>query len=70
MVEENPFPRAWAQPVHVRDDHDIAGVRPVHSPAGVRIQKDHDGPRKTADVALVVISRRYRPPTPSVRRQQ
>jgi len=55
VVEENPFPRTGAQPLHVRDDHDIIGVRTVHSTARVRLQKDHDGPRKTDNVHYVAI---------------
>jgi len=45
VVEENPFPRTRAESIHVRDDHNIFGVRTVHGAACVWLQKDHNDTR-------------------------
>lgn len=60
MAEEDPFPGTRAQPVHVRDDHNIAGVRLVHGAAGVRVQKNHVGTAETAVVPGIVMNARRR----------
>lgn len=57
VVEEDPFPRARAQSVHVRDDHHIVRFRPVHGTAGIRFQEDRDDTRETVVVAVVVVKR-------------
>jgi len=55
VVEENAIPRTRAQSIHVRDDHNIFGVRTLHGTAGVRLQKDHDDSRQTDTIDDVVI---------------